>query len=101
MGSLKYFNGKDHSLMVQGINNTKSKEKKIVKEKKPKSKIEDKSLKPIDEDSVKKVKKKGITSKCYYFKNKFFNKNMQIMSQLLEKHNIKVLDELEKPFDSS
>ena len=36
MGDIRYFKGKDHALMVQGIKNTKSKENKIVKEKKPK-----------------------------------------------------------------
>ena len=73
-----------------------------MKEKKPKSNNEDESLKPTNEDSMKKVKKKGSTSKCSYCskgfhpKNKCFNKNMGIMSQLIEKHNIEVLDELEK-----
>ena len=38
------------------------KKKKIVKEKKPKSEIEDESSKPTDEDSMKKVKKKGSPS---------------------------------------
>ena len=99
MGAHRYSKGKDHALMVQGIKNRKSKEKKIVKEKKPKSEIEDKSLKPTNEDSVKKVKKKGDTSKCSYFvkginlEKKCFKKNMDIISQLLEKHNIEVLYE--------
>ena len=66
MGVLKSSKGKDHALMVQGSKNIKSKEKQIVKEKKPKSEIEDESLNPIDEDSVKKVKKKWNTSKCSY-----------------------------------
>ena len=61
MGALKYYKGKDHALMVQGrkyhflmvqgSKNTKSKEKKIVKKKNPKSEIEDESSKPTDEDS--------------------------------------------------
>ena len=42
------------------------KKKKIVKEKKPKSEIEDENLNPTNEDSMKKVKKKKSTSKCYY-----------------------------------
>ena len=52
---------------------------------------------------MKKVKNKGRASKCYYCrkgfhsKKKCFNKNMDIMSQLLEKHKIEVPDELEKP----
>ena len=57
-------NEKDHALMVQGSNNVKSKDKQIVKT--TKSKMEGESSKPIDEDSVKKGKKKGSTSKCYY-----------------------------------
>ena len=36
MGVLKSSKGKDHALMVQGRKNAKSKEKQIVKEKKPK-----------------------------------------------------------------
>ena len=107
MGAPKYSSGKDNSLMFQESKNTKSKEKKIVKEKKPKSKIEDESLNPTNEDSMMKVKKKGSTYKCSYcskqfhVENKFFRKNIDIMSQLLEKHNIEVLDELEKLIDSS
>ena len=78
-----------------------------MKEKKPKSEIEDESLKPTDEDSVKKGKKKGSTYKCCYCRKGFhsekkcFNKNMYIMSHLLEKYNIEVPDELGKPVDSS
>ena len=64
MGILYSSKGKDHSLMVQGNKNIKSKEKQIVKT--TKSKMEGESSKPIDEDSVKKGKKKGSTSKCYY-----------------------------------
>ena len=37
MGALRSSKGKDHTVMVQGIKNSKSKENKIVKEKKPKS----------------------------------------------------------------
>ena len=54
MGALKYSNGKYHALIFQGIKNTKSKEKQIVKEKKPKSEIEDEDS---YEDLMKKVKK--------------------------------------------
>ena len=79
MGALRPCKGKDHALMLQGSKNTKYKERKIVKEKNPKSEIE-------DEDVMKKVKKKGSKSKCYYCRkgfhseNKFFKKNMDIMS---------------------
>ena len=66
MGALRYSKNKDHALIFQWSNNSKSKENKNVKENKSKSKIEDESSKPADEDSVKKVKKKGRTSKCYY-----------------------------------
>ena len=104
MGSLISFKGNDHALIVQGSKDIK---KKIVKEKKPKSNNEDESSKPIDEGSMKKVKKKGSTSKCSYFRkgfdpeNKCFKNNMDIMSQLLEKHNIEVPDEIEKSTKSS
>ena len=97
MGVLNSSKGKDHALLVQGSKKFKSKEKQIVK--KPKSEIEDEDS---YEDLMKKVKKKGSTSKCYYCrkgfhsKNKCFNMNMDIMSQLLEKHNIEVLDDLDK-----
>ena len=98
-------NFKDHVLMVQGRNHFKSKGKQIAK--KPKLEIEDESSKPTDEDSVKKGKKKGSTSKCSYFRKGFhsynncFNNNMYIMSQLLDKQKIEVPDELEKSVDSS
>ena len=78
-----------------------------MKQKKTKSKIEDESSKPIDEDSKKKVEKKWITSKfsycikVFHLEKKCFKNNMDIMSQLLEKHNIEVLDELENPIISS
>ena len=75
MGALKYSKSNHHALMVQGSKNIKSKEKQIVKEKKPKSEIEDESSKPIDEDSVKKTKKKGRTSKCSYCSKGFNLKN--------------------------
>ena len=107
MGALKYSKGKYHDLIVQGGNNTKSKEKKIVKEKKPKSDIGNESSNPTDEGSMKKVKKKGSTSKCFYSnkvfnpKKKFFKNNMDIMSWVLENQNIKVPDELEKSVESS
>ena len=102
MGVLNSSNGKDHSLLVQGSKKSKSKEKQIVK--KPKLEIEDEDS---YEDLMKKVKKKGSTSKCSYCSkgfnsgNKCFKKNMDIMSQLPEKHKIEVPDELEKPADSS
>ena len=64
---------------------------------------------PIGEglNSMKKFKKKERTFKCsycskgFYPRKNFFKKKMDIMSQLLEKHNIEVPDELEKPVDSS
>ena len=71
MGSLIYTKGKDHALIVQGIKYTKYKEKQIVKEKKPKSDNEDEILKPTIEGSMKKVKKKGSTYKCSYYRNGF------------------------------
>ena len=77
-----------------------------MKEKKPKSDNEDEGSNPIDKGSMKKLKKKGTTSKCSYCSkgihhyNKCFNNNMDIMSQLIEKHNIEVPDELEKPVES-
>ena len=67
MGVLNSSKGNDHALLVQGNKNVKSKQ--IVK--KPKSEIEDDSSKPTDEDSVKKGKKKGSTSKCSYCINGF------------------------------
>ena len=72
--------------------------------KKPKSEIKDEDS---YEDLMKKVKKKGRTYKCYYcnkvlyLKNKCFNKKLEIMSQLLKKHNIEILDDLEKPAEFS
>ena len=66
MDALKYSNGKDHALTIQGSKNSRSKENKIVKEKKPKSKIEDESSKSTNEDSMKKTKKKGRISKCSF-----------------------------------
>ena len=56
---------------------------------------------------MKKVKKKGSTSKHSYCINDFhsekkcFKKNMDIMSQLLGKHKIEVPEELQKHADSS
>ena len=41
MGTLKISKSKDHALIVQGSKNANSKEKKILKEKKPMSGIED------------------------------------------------------------
>ena len=107
MGALKYSKGNGNSLMVQGRKNTKCKENKIVKEKKPKSEIEGEYLNPTYEDLMKKVKNKGRKSKCSYCRNGFhlenkcFNNNMYIMSQLLENHKIEVPNELEKLTNSS
>ena len=58
MGSLRISKGKDDALIVQGSKNARSKENQIVKEKNPKSDNADESSKPIDERSMKKVKKK-------------------------------------------
>ena len=49
MSALRISKGKDHALIVQGSKNAKSKEKQIVKEKKPKLDNEDESSKPTDE----------------------------------------------------
>ena len=110
MGTLKISKNKYRALIIQGSKNAKSKEKQIVKGKNPKSDNEDEGSKPTNEGSIsmKKVKKKGTTSKCSYYNKGFhsekkcFKKKMDIiiMSRLLEKHNIKVLDELEKPVES-
>ena len=59
MGVLNSPNIKDNSLLVQGKNNVKSKEKQIVK--KPKSEIKDEYS---YENLMKKVQKKEGTSKC-------------------------------------
>ena len=58
MCALRYSNGNYHALLFQGSNNAKSKHKQNVKEMKPKLDCEDESLKPTDEGSMKKVKKK-------------------------------------------
>ena len=71
MGAIRSSNGNDHSLIFIVSKNSRSKEKQIMKEKKPKSEIEDESLKPTEEDSMKKVKKKGRASKCSYCSNGF------------------------------
>ena len=60
MGVLNSPKIKDNSLLVQGSKNHKSKEKQIVK--KPKLEIEDEDS---YEDLMKKVNKKGSTTKCY------------------------------------
>ena len=65
-GALRIYKRNEYAIIVQGSKNEKSKEKQIVKEKNPKSNNEDESSKPTDEGSMKKVKKKGSTSKCYY-----------------------------------
>ena len=57
MGFFNSSKGKDHSLLFKGNKNVKSKEKQIVK--KPNTESEDDSSKPTDEDSVKKVRRKG------------------------------------------
>ena len=107
MGALIISKGKDHSLIVQGSTNANSKEKQIVKENKPKSDNEDERSNVNDEGSMNKAKKKGSSSKCSYCRkcfpsdNKCFNNNMDIMSQLLEKHNIDAPNELEKHVESS
>ena len=66
MSSLISSKGKDHALIVQGIKNAKSKYKQIVKENMLKSDNEDERSKLTYESSMKKVKKKWSTSKCYY-----------------------------------
>ena len=79
-----------------------------MKEKNPKLDDEDEASNPTDEgsNSMKKVKKKGSSSKCYYcdkgnnYEKKCLRKKMEIMASLLEKHNIDVLDEREKPVES-
>ena len=48
MGDIIYSKGKYHAIIVKGIKNAILKEKKIVKEKKPKSEIEDERSKPTD-----------------------------------------------------
>ena len=106
MSYLRYSKVRCHASIVQRRKNSRSKEKKIVNEKKPESEVEDKGSKPIDKYSMKKVKKKERTSKCSYCskvfhpQKKFFNNKMGIMSHLLENHNIEVPDELENPDDS-
>ena len=62
-----------------------------MKEKKPKSDNEDECLKPTNEGSMKKVKKKGSTSKYCYCKkgfnieNKCFKNKLDIMSRFFDK----------------
>ena len=75
-----------------------------MKEKTPNSDDKDEGSKPTVEgsDSMKKVKKKGISSKFYYYNKGFhaeetcLKNNMNIMSHFLERHNIEVPGELEK-----
>ena len=81
MGALGSSKGKDNCLIVQGRNNARSKEKQIVKDKKPKPEIKDEGSKPTDEDSMKKVKKKGRKSKCSYF-SKGFNIEINISTRI-------------------
>ena len=66
MGSLRISKGKDNALIFQGSKNSKSKEKQIVKEMKPKSDNEDERSNLIDEGSMKKLKKKRSTYKFSY-----------------------------------
>ena len=86
MGALRVSKGKYHAIIVQGSNNAKSKENQIVKENNPKSDNDDERSNLTDEGSMKKVKKKGNTSKCSYCRkgfypdNKCFKKNIEIMS---------------------
>ena len=60
-----------------------------MKEKNPKSDNEDECLKPTNEGSMKKVKKKGSTSKCsscskgFNIEKKCLKKKMYIMYQLV------------------
>ena len=49
MGALRISKGKGHALIVQGSKNAKSKEKKIVKEKKPNLDNEDGGSMPTNE----------------------------------------------------
>ena len=108
MGNIKISQEKYNSLIFQGRNNSKRKEKKIVKEKKPKSNDEDEESKPVDQgsNSMKKFKKKGLSSKCYYcrkgnhYENIFSKKKMDTMDKLLEKNSIDVPDELDKHDES-
>ena len=79
-----------------------------MKENKSKSNDEDEGSNHVNEgfNSMKKFKKKGRSSKCSYWskffhsEKKFFNKKMDIMANFLEKHNIDVPDEVEKPVES-
>ena len=73
---------------------------------KHKIEVPDELEKPTDEDSLKKGKKKGFTSKSSYCSKGFhsekkcFKKKMGIIYYLLEKHKIEVPYELEKVVDS-
>ena len=108
-GTIKTSKVKYYSLTVQGSTNAKSKEKEKVKEMKSKLDDEDEGSKPTNEgsNSMKKFKKKGSSSKCSYCRkwfpsnNKCFKKKMDIMSKLLEKHNIEVPNELEKHVETT
>ena len=61
MGSLRISKGKDNSLLVQGSNNARSKEKQKVKEKNSKSDNEDEITKRTDEGSMNKFNKEGMS----------------------------------------
>ena len=82
MGALIYYKGKDHALMVQGRKNAISKEKQIVKEKKTELDNEDESSKPTYEGSMRKVKKKGSTSKCSYCSKVFRPKKEHLKNNM-------------------
>ena len=66
MSAIIIYKGKDNALIFQVSNNSKSKEKQIVKEKKPNSDNEDERSNLTHEGWMKKVKKKGISSNCSY-----------------------------------
>ena len=81
----------------------------MLKKKNPKSDNEDESSNPADEssNSMNKFKKTRSLAKCSYFgkgfhsQKKCFKKNIEIIAQFFEKHNIDVPDELEKLVESS
>ena len=83
-----------------------------MKEKKPKLDDEDEGSNPIDEgsNSMKKFKKKGISTKCSYCikvnhsQKKYFRNKIGIMFIILEKHKTDVpyfanTSELENPIE--
>ena len=66
MEYIRISKGKDDAIIFKLIKNENSKEKQIVKEKKPKSDNEDERSNLTDEGSMKKVNKKWVTYKCSY-----------------------------------